>query len=179
MTVPRDLTLRNIGGELYVSSTPSPELKKIQAANLTWTNVPLMRPFILRTKEGRVGVPCRIDASLHVGADFSIVLSNDQNEQTVIGYDKTANQFYIDRTHSGNISFHKEFAAKHVAPRLVNGYKMNLTLVIDVSSIELFADDGLTVMTEIVFPSKPYQQIQFSSPGASMVEKLTYSSIHE
>ena len=179
MTVPRDLSLRNVGAELYVASVPSPELKKIQSPSVTWANVPLFRPFILRTKEASLGVPCRIDASLHVGADFSIVLSNDQNEQTVIGYNKATNQFYIDRTHSGNTSFHKEFAAKHVSPRLVNGYKMNLTLVMDVSSIELFADDGLTVMTEIVFPSKPYQQIQFSSPGASMVEKLTYSRIHE
>jgi fructan beta-fructosidase len=174
MTIPRDLSLRNVNGEFYVASAPSPELKKIQSGNLTWTNVPLIRPFILRTKETTVGVPCRIDASLHVDADFSIVLSNDQNEKTIIGYDKAANQFYIDRTHSGNISFHKEFAAKHVAPRLMKGYKMDLTLVIDVSSIELFADDGLTVMTEIVFPSRPYQQIQFSSPGACMVEKLNY-----
>jgi fructan beta-fructosidase len=54
---------------------------------------------------------------------------------------------------------------------------MNITLVIDVSSIELFADDGLTVMTAIVFPSKPFQQIQFGSPGASMVEKLSYSHL--
>lgn len=176
MTIPRDLNLRKIGEEIYVTSTPSPELKKIQRPPITYANVPIIRPWYPRTKEAYLGVPCRIDASLHVGADFTIVLSNDQNEETTIGYDKSSNQFYIDRSKSGRVDFHKEFATKHVAPRLMNSIKMNLTLVIDVSSIELFADDGLTVMTEIVFPSKPYQKIAFASPGASMVEKLNYFS---
>jgi fructan beta-fructosidase len=177
MTIPRDLSLRKSGQEIYVASTPTPELKTIQSGTLTWSNIPLIRPFILRTKTETFGAPCRIDASLHAGADFTIVLSNDQNEEAVIGYDKEANQFYIDRTRSGRVDFHKEFAAKHFAPRFSKNVKMNITLVIDVSSIELFADDGLTVMTAIVFPSKPFQQIQFASPGASMVEKLSYSHL--
>ena len=176
MTIPRELNLRKVGDEIYVTSIPSPELKKIQSVKFTFANVPIIRPWLLRTKEGYLGVPCRMDASLHVGADFTIVLSNDQNEETTIGYNKSTNEFYIDRTKSGRVDFHKEFAAKHIAPRMVDSLKMNLTLVIDVSSIEFFADDGLTVMTEIVFPSKAYQKIVFSSPGATMVEKLNYFS---
>jgi len=46
--------------------------------------------------------------------------------------------------------------------------------MIDVSSVELFADDGLTVMTEIFFPNKPYNQLRLQSPGDILIEKLEY-----
>ena len=54
---------------------------------------------------------------------------------------------------------------------------MNITLVIDVSSVELFADDGLTVMTEIFFPNKPYNQIHIQSPESVLIKKLEYINL--
>ncbi|MBD0284247.1 MAG: GH32 C-terminal domain-containing protein [Flavisolibacter sp.] len=58
---------------------------------------------------------------------ISLVLSNDAGEEVVIGYDKTANQFFIDRTKSGKVDFHKDFAARHVASRLARTGKMDMT----------------------------------------------------
>ena len=51
---------------------------------------------------------------------------------------------------------------------------MNISLVIDVSSIELFADDGLTTMTEIFFPTKPYSKILLHREGKAVIKKLEY-----
>jgi fructan beta-fructosidase len=48
--------------------------------------------------------------------------------------------------------------------------------VIDASSVELFADDGLTVMTEIFFPNKPYSQIRLQSSDNAVIKKLEYIS---
>jgi len=98
-------------------------------------------------------------------------------EELLVGYDKKQNQFFIDRTKSGRVDFHKEFAAKHVAPRIATIAKSNMTLVVDVSSIELFADDGLTVMTSIFFPSKPYSQIHVQSNSGAVINKLEYSRL--
>jgi fructan beta-fructosidase len=66
----------------------------------------------------------------------------------------------MDRTKSGMTNFHPNFAAKHYAPRFTSSAKMNLDIIIDKASIELFADNGLTVMTELFFSTKPYTTIE-------------------
>ena len=52
---------------------------------------------------------------------------------------------------------------------------MNLSLIIDVSSIELFADNGLTVMTEIFFPDKPFNKMIIHSNDKLVIAKWSYA----
>ncbi|MEO6232323.1 MAG: GH32 C-terminal domain-containing protein, partial [Ferruginibacter sp.] len=54
---------------------------------------------------------------------------------------------------------------------------MDMTLIIDVSSVELFADNGLTVMTEIFFPNKPYKKINIQSTEAAVINRLAYTKL--
>ena len=54
---------------------------------------------------------------------------------------------------------------------------MNISLVIDISFVELFSDDGLTTMTEIFFPNKPYNDIYIKSAGSFTIKKLEYISL--
>jgi fructan beta-fructosidase len=178
MTIPRDLKLKQVDGNLLVASRPSKELMKIQAKPVSLQNVKVSKSLDLSTKAGKVSIPCRIDLSMDKAAALSIVLSNDQGEEVVIGYDKTANQYFIDRTRSGKVDFHKEFAARHVAPRFAKNNKMDMTLVIDVASVELFADEGLSVMTEIFFPTKPYNKISIQSADGALIKKLDYARLN-
>jgi len=50
-------------------------------------------------------------------------------------------------------------------------------LIIDNASIELFADNGLTVMTEIFFPTTPYNQITIQSKEGTIIKKLEYVNL--
>ena len=95
----------------------------------------------------------------------------------MIGYDEAQNQFYIDRTKSGKTDFQKDFAAIHTAPRFTSNKKTDITLVIDVSSVELFADKGLTVMTEIFFPNKSYNKIHFQPADNIVINRLEYINL--
>jgi fructan beta-fructosidase len=104
--------------------------------------------------------------------DFSFVIANQAGEKVTVGFDQSANQYYVDRTNGGKQYFHQDFAARHVAPRLTKEKKLALTLVIDVASIELFADQGLTTMTSIVFPSQPYDKASFMS--TAIIKQLNY-----
>ena len=121
--------------------------------------------------------PSRLNLSINKLKNFSIVLSNDIGEEVVIGYDKKDNKYYIDRIKSGKTDFQKDFAAKHTAPRLTNDQSLSMSLIIDASSVELFADNGLTVMTEIFFPNQPYNQVHIQSPDNVMIKKLEYSNL--
>jgi fructan beta-fructosidase len=65
------------------------------------------------------------------------------------------NQYYIDRTSAGKCGFQKDFADRFIAPRLAVSNSGNITLIVDATSVELFADNGLTTMTSLFFPNKP------------------------
>ena len=133
-------------------------------------------PYIFSSKI-KTTFPCKLDASFNKANNFYIVLSNDAGEKLLIGYNKDHNRYFIDRTQSGKTDFQKDFAAQHVAPRLSNADAMHVSLIIDVSSVELFADDGLSVMTEVFFPTKPYNHISIESAENIVINKLQYSTL--
>ena len=165
MTIPRELGLQIIDGKYFVTSKPVHELKLLAGASttsqkidkLTEKNITLDGPSQLTIKGDKL-------------ENFSITLSNKAGQKVVIGYDKISNSYYIDRTASGKVAFEKGFGAKHTAPRLSTNKKFDLTLIIDVASVELFADEGLMAMTEIFFPDEDYTNLAIQS---SEVFKMT------
>jgi fructan beta-fructosidase len=177
MTIPRELKLRHVGKDILIASQPVAELSKIQVKPTIVSNININNSLDIASKIGNVKFPCRINLSMEEINNFSLVVSNNMGEEIIIGYDKKRNQYFIDRTKSGKTDFQNEFAARHVAPRFIDNRKMNVSLIIDVSSVELFADDGLTVMTEIFFPNKPYNQIHLQSPGNISIKKLGYMNL--
>ena len=107
--------------------------------------------------------------------DCSLILSNAAGEQLVIGYDKQKQEYFIDRTRSGLTDFQKDFAGRHVAPCLGEAGNRHLSLIIDVSSVELFADGGSTVMTAIFFPTKPFNSIRIESSTGTVIKEFSYA----
>ncbi|MCS3801600.1 glycoside hydrolase family 32 protein [Niastella sp. OAS944] len=176
MTIPRDLKLKHAGDKIIIASQPVPELSAIQSKPIVVQNVNVTRPVDLASKTGKITFPCRLNLALVEVKDLSLAIANDAGEEVVIGYDKKQNQYFIDRSRSGRSDFQKDFASRHIAPRFSDKGKMDLSLVIDVSSVELFADDGSTVMTEIFFPNKPYSKIRLQSTDNAVIKKLEYIS---
>jgi fructan beta-fructosidase len=174
MTIPRELTLKHVGTEVLLSSEPVKELSIIQSRPVSVTNITINHSLDIAEKMGKIKFPCRLNLTIGELKDFSIVLSNQKGEKLIIGYDKKENQYYIDRTQSGKTAFEQDFAATHVAPRLVASKGADISLIIDVSSVELFADKGLTVMTEIFFPNDRYDQLHFDLNGKIVVDELQF-----
>ncbi len=178
MTLPRELRIKHVGKEMYVTSAPVAELSKIQpnAVSLQNVIVPIHADLSELIKKDIV-TPFRLDLSLEEVKTFSLILSNHLGEKLVVGFDKNLNQYFIDRTNSGKVNFQKEFAAKQIAPRLAENKKMNMSIIIDKSSIELFADDGLSVMTAIFFPEQPYNRVQIKTDQNVLFKKIQYISM--
>lgn len=177
MTLPRDLALKQVGKDWFITSWPSKELNVITGKPVVLQNLKVQDHLDLATKLPAVAFPCRIDINLETAATHAVVLSNAAGEELVVGYDKQGNQYYIDRRHSGKVDFQKDFASRSVAPRISSANSMNLTLVIDISSVELFADNGLSVMTGIFFPSTPYTNVQLRAPVGIIIKKMVYTRL--
>jgi len=173
MTIPRELKIKHVDKDMFITSQPVAELFGIQSATTAIPNIST-KGTDLSAKAGTIHLPCRINLALENAADFSLTISNEPGEAIVIGYDKKMNQFFIDRSKSGKIDFEKGFAAKHTAPRLTSKTAMNVSLIIDKSSVELFADDGLTSMTSIFFSNESFNKIHLQSADNVVISKLEY-----
>ncbi|PWG79299.1 GH32 C-terminal domain-containing protein [Pararcticibacter amylolyticus] len=81
---------------------------------------------------------------------------------------------FINRTkaHAGQSGFNPGFAGIAYAPRLTSALSGDLKLVVDASSVELFADQGLSVMTSLFFPRKLYQQLILKTSKGTVVKQL-------
>lgn len=175
-TIPRDLAIQKTGDSYYVSSVPVKELKGIQNKTKLFENIKAGN-YNLTEKAGALNGTARIDLFTDKLESFTITLSNELGEQLIAGYDKIANQFFIDRTKSGKTDFEKRFAGRYTAPRLSGRADSKITLIIDHASVELFADDGLSVMTGIFFPNKPFNQINIQSQDNLLIRKLEYTGL--
>jgi fructan beta-fructosidase len=175
-TIPRDLGLAKIGEKYFVTSRPVSELAALAEKPAVFSDI---RPgsFNLTSRIGRHAGAARLHLSADSINSFSISISNEQGQKVVIGYDKDSNQYYIDRRASGKTAFEKGFAARHTAPRLSPSKNLDLTLVLDIASVELFADNGLTVMTQIFFPDAPYSKIAILSPDNFSIKQVAYSKL--
>jgi fructan beta-fructosidase len=169
-TLPRDLSLEKVGDRYFLRSLPVPELKKIAGTPTVLTNVD-GHDLDLSSKIGGKAGPAQLQLTLDTIQSFSITLSNESGDKVVTGFDQGENNFFIDRSDAGNVSFAEGFGARHTAPRLSLDTKMDLDIVIDDASLELFGDEGLSVMTSIFFVTEPFTKIRITS------EKLNITSL--
>lgn len=177
MTAPRDLALKQVGPEIYLTSTPTPEVAKLAQPSQVLKNLTVKPELGLSDKVRITSPQFQLKLSTKQLQDFALVLSNTGGEELVIGYDKKANQYFIDRTKAGLTSFSDKFAGRHTGPRLATGPAADLTLLFDATSVELFADGGLTTMTEIFFPKQPFTQLKLRSATGITVDALTYAKL--
>jgi len=150
MTAPRELSLvkqASNSNQFLLVSTPVKELKNAFVQIMSKENV----------------IPNRIDIKDIKATHFEIILSNTYNEKLIVGYHADKKQFYIDRTNAGVSNFNPGFAAVAIAPRLSFTMNMDLSILLDKTSIELFADGGRTVMTALFFPTFPYTKWEIKS----------------
>lgn len=177
MTIPRELNIKHVGKNIYVTALPINELKKLEIKPIVFNNIIVNKSLKLAGKVGKISMPCKINLTVDATNDFSFIINNTVGDTLVIGFDKKQNQFYIDRTKAGKADFNKDFTGRHYGPRLATTNKINLSLIFDASSVELFADDGLSVMTSIYFPAKPYDQIQINCKNKLNLSTLKFANL--
>jgi fructan beta-fructosidase len=85
----------------------------------------------------------------------------------LVGYDQEKRRLIVDRTHSGITNFSPDFPARITAPLEV-GEELKLHLLVDHSSVEVFAMDGRVAMTNLIFPEGGIRKVEsYSQEGQS------------
>ena len=169
MTLPRDLSLVEIDDRHYVRSMLSPETSRLTTNTVNPGNIDVDGSVVL--KDDLQASSSRISGNV-AAQDFTITLFNDHDQELVIGFDRRKNVYYIERGKSGINTFSKNFKERAEAPRVSTQTDITFTIVADVSSVEVFFDNGLSVLTALYFPKTRLHSVKLSAPQPTTFENV-------
>ncbi|MDD6008061.1 MAG: DUF4980 domain-containing protein [Prevotellaceae bacterium] len=152
-SIARDFGLFEYNGETYCSVLPAKEMDAVRGQ--------------------RVSSPsetCEIVVQLK--GDAQLTLRNGKGERVVITYDAAEQTIDFDRRRSGDVSFSEAFPCIVTSPTY--GQVKTLRIFVDRSSIEIFDADGKMAMTNLVFPSDPYNKLVVKGKAKATVYKLKF-----
>jgi len=77
----------------------------------------------------------------------------------------------LARSQPTRVDFHPSFPAVHEAPLRSRDGHLKLHIFLDTSSIEVFANDGESVLTDLVLPSSGDRRLELFSNSDSLTVK--------
>ncbi|MEZ4773055.1 MAG: glycoside hydrolase family 32 protein [Bacteroidia bacterium] len=169
MTIPRTLELISTSAGIRLKTEPVAELQLIRGEekSIDGATVSGIMP-VIKDSGTLAELVLSFDMAGSSATEFGLELTNDKGEKVRIGYEKAGDRFFIDRTQSGKIDFADEFPGVHYAPNVPGSSAISMHLLVDVASVELFAQDGQVVMTDIFFPNEPFVRMNLFSEGGNV-----------
>jgi fructan beta-fructosidase len=175
LALPRELGLQSYAGGLRIVQQPIPALQGLRQTEVKVGQRALSGSTPLSEFKPRRNT-YEIDATFEITdpkARFGIqVAMYAQNSYGVsVGYDAAAGSLFLDRTNPEHGEFAGLFAKYMTAPLKAKDGRVRLHILVDQSSIEVFANDGELTMSALMFPSSESLGINLFSEngGASLV----------
>jgi fructan beta-fructosidase len=169
MTLPRRLTLVRDREGLALSQDPV-------VAPLRQGQPTLIDATLLPTQSS-TDIPAQPPTELELTFDpadaeaFGLRLFSDSTHFTEVGFDRNTMHLYVDRTHAQD-DIVPRFPARTEAP-LAASRPFDLHLILDRSSLEVFAQHGTISMTNLIFPAGASTQIRSFRTGGHQPTHLT------
>ena len=165
MTLPRKLRLVRSARGFELISSPVAELQALRGHSAVLPPGLVSAPTELVDQQLRSTGQLEIELTLSYESAtmLAIRIGNGQGEHALLRIDRQRGQLELDRSTSGVVGFNAGFARVQTAPVDVDAPTLTLRMVLDRSSVELFVNDGATVMTSLVFPRAPFDSIVLST----------------
>jgi sucrose-6-phosphate hydrolase SacC (GH32 family) len=174
MALPREISLVRTAAGIRVRQKPIAQLASIRMPVNPAAFVPAAGKPLLTLDEAnrqlREGTANRtqfqIDVAFQRGTakHFGLRVFTGAKNYTEIGVSVPDSYLYIDRTHSGTTSFSKSFPGRQDAPMDIS-QELRLNVLLDRSSVEVFANDGLATLADRVYPAPGDNGISFFADG--------------
>jgi levanase len=111
---------------------------------------------------------------------MGFTLRDGTGQRTVLEYDNRQATLSLDRRQSGDVSFSPVFAdrSQAVLP-LERGRLLQLHILVDRSSVEVFANNGRAVITDQIFPHFGSNKMSiYATGGTARIVNLTVRRMH-
>ena len=165
MSIPRTLTLRRTAEGLRLVQKPVVELQALREKRFELSAREISGQILLPKK---LTAPMEIIAEFEPGdaREFGFQLFVGENQTTTVGYKTHSSEAFVDRRASGNVKFDERFPGVHRGPLPLNERnRIKLHIFVDRSSVEVFGNDGHTVITDRIFPDRKHDGCQLYSNG--------------
>lgn len=97
---------------------------------------------------------------------FVITFSNAAGESLSIGFDAFSSQLWLDRSNLRGFS-HPFFTGSFSTPLVPGSKRFSLQIVLDASTLEIFANDGMSVGTALIYPLSPFETLNMQVTNAA------------
>lgn len=168
-SIPRVLKLKRFADGLRLVQQPVSELSVLRGKHTVIRNLNAEAANRVLRASGVKGETLEIEAEIRPeqAAAFGFGVRKGATAETLIGVDMRKSLLYVDRTHSGNVSFNPNFQGRQTAPlSLARGRPVRLHIFVDRSSVEVFANGGERVISDRIFPSPASQSVEIFSTGS-------------
>jgi len=169
MTLPRVLSLTNRDEGIVLSQMPVREIEQLRKESRNWNMLMVTpeSPYMLKTKDDLLEIEADID--IQSAGEVYIKMQSSGQSVTTIGYDPVRQWLFIDRSKSGMTDFHPSFACKHGARLVPENGKIKLHIWLDRNAVEVYANEGLVVLTDQIFPDFLLNDISISTESGQFV----------
>ncbi|HEY5836466.1 glycoside hydrolase family 32 protein [Streptomyces sp.] len=168
-SLPRTLALRTVGDEIRLVQQPVEAVETLRRGPASTLRDHEVEP-------GRATLPVR-GGALEIAAEFElgtaerfglVVRGGTAGEGTLLGYDTTSGELFVDRSGSGATGSSPDFPGRHGGPLPAVGGRVRFTAYVDWSSVEVFGDRGQTVITDLIFPGAASQDLGLFAEGGTV-----------
>ena len=185
MSVPRDLSLRTTAEGVRLFQEPA-EMISRSLGRLSHDRVTRRKDLAIGDAGIDLGAAAHLSGNAYwMKAELRVVTAAGATggsgglgsvefrlaDQTIVGYDAAGHQLYIDKSHSGGLK--PDTVIHHVPVEPVNGV-FTLEILVDNSSLEVFAGNGARVYTTMIYPDAGASGLTLSAKGGDFrVKELT------
>lgn len=179
LAIPRRLSLRTINNHIALIQNPVDDFPLLWKQPLDLTT-PMMT---LTSTTSTAAVQNAKGKQLDISMDFIPVNAQSfgvhvrtgtNGDRTTIGYSPATRTLFVDREHSGNVSFNPGFTGIYNAPLQPDGDgHVRFRVLVDTSSVEVFGGQGRAALTAQIYPAETSVGVDaFSTGGTSILHAV-------
>jgi sucrose-6-phosphate hydrolase SacC (GH32 family) len=160
-SVPRALSLRRLPEGVRLTQAPVAELLALRVTH---------EPLEVASGAALPG-SAEIEFEVRRGAagDAGLRLLNSVGEEVVIGVSAARPEVFVDRRRSRATPFHAAYPERQAGPVRWRDDVVRLRVLFDRTTLEVFANDGETVVSERVYPTRPLDRIELLAGSGGLV----------
>lgn len=164
MSVPRELGLAGTSQGIRLVQRPAAELTGLRHSEEPWADE-VVRPGVnlLAGVRGRsLEIVAEIEPRGAAAVELAVRVGAD--ERTTIRYEPAGARLTVDRRDSDYLPFSPTFKDEHII-ELDGGDILSLRVFLDECSVEVFAGDGRSVISDLIFPDRASDGCELLAEG--------------
>lgn len=168
MTLPRELSVKD--GKLI--QKPYHTIETYQKNKVEFHNFSISRDYENSSMDGS-SQQMEVQFDMQNSNKFTIEFFKGENEKLLLTFNKSRNEMVLDRRNTEyaieNLGTKNDFTRSQFID-LSN--PVNLTIFLDISSIEIFVNEGEHVFTSLFFSKELGERVLFHSEGTTCIDRL-------